>query len=117
MNVTARKSEKNPKVCVVTLTGMLDTQTSSMALPEILGALEQSTMGLLMDLAALDFISSAGISVLLNVRKKAQDSGKKIGLYRAQPPVYKIFKITELDKVLRFFEGEEEAIEGLWQQA
>ena len=116
MNVTARKSEKNPKVCVVTLTGMLDTQTSSMALPEILGALDQSAMGLLMDLTALKFISSAGISVLLNVHKKAQEGGKRVGLYRMQPQVYKVFKIAQMDKVLSFFEEEEDALQTLWPQ-
>jgi stage II sporulation protein AA (anti-sigma F factor antagonist) len=117
MEVMTRTSEKNPKVMVVSLTGNLDTRTSPAARLKIVEALEQSAIGLLMDLSALQFISSAGISVLLDVNKKAQDGGKKVGLCRAQPSVYKLFKITELDKVLRFFEEEEDALQALWPQA
>lgn len=116
MKVTTRRSEKNPKVCVAALAGMLDTQASSTAQSELLGALDQSEIGLLMDLTALKFITSAGISVLLNVRKKAQDGGKRVGLYRMQPQVYKVLKIAQMDKVLALFEEEEDALQTFWPQ-
>ena len=44
----------------------------------------------------------------------AQDVGKPMALVRAQPPVYKIFKVSALDAMFRFFDDEAQAIQTLW---
>ena len=38
-----------------------------------------------------------------------------MALVRAQPSVYKIFKVSALDAMFRFFDNEAEAIQTLWQ--
>jgi anti-anti-sigma factor len=99
MDVKISASEKNPNVTVICLTGRLDSATADATSAQIMEALDRST---------------AGLSILLALRQKADPSGKKMAIIGANPTVYKIFKITALDHVLHFFETEDDAIQALW---
>jgi anti-anti-sigma factor len=114
MDVKISASEKNPNVTVICLTGRLDSATADATSAQIMEALDRSTAGLILNMGALEFISSAGLSILLALRQKADPSGKKMAIIGANPTVYKIFKITALDHVLHFFETEDDAIQALW---
>jgi len=114
MEVTIRAAEQNPKVVVVKLAGHLDSHTAPPAATKMLAALEQSAAGVILDLGALDFISSAGISALIDTQKKAKAAGKQVALIHTHPSTYKIFKIAALDKVFKFYEEEADALQALW---
>jgi len=114
MNIDVTTAQANPSVRIVHLSGRLDGTTSDAAAPTIMDALTQSGAGIIINLAGVDFISSAGLRVVLLLRKKAETDGKRLALIAAQPPIYKIFKISELDKLLHFFEDEAQAIRALW---
>ena len=115
MTVEVRASELNANVKVVQLSGRLDMATADADSPMVMQALEESTAGVICDLAGVDFISSAGTRVLIAASQRAQAAGKQIALIRAQPKVYKIFKVASLDQMFRFFTSESEAVEALWQ--
>jgi anti-anti-sigma factor len=117
IELTVRAAAQNPGVAIVTLSGNLDTHTAPAASAGILDALQQSAAGLILDFAAVDFISSAGISVLIDTQKKAQTAGKQLALVHIRPNLYKIFKIAALDQVFRFFEEESDAMQALWPAA
>jgi anti-anti-sigma factor len=117
MELTVTTAEGNPNVKVVRPVGHLDGVTSDAAAPKVMEALDQSAAGLILDLGAMDFISSAGLRVLLHLRQKAQADGKQLAVVRVLPPVYKIFKIMSLDNVFRFFDEEADAIQALWPTA
>ena len=114
MEVTITDAQANPNVKVVHLAGRLDTATGAAAGQKILAALSQCGAGLILDFAGMDFMSSAGISVLLQLRQHAQAANKQIAIIRSAPAIYKIFKITTLDTMFRFFEDETEALQALW---
>lgn len=113
MGVDTRTSDLNPDVLVVALSGRLDVQTTHADSPVVAQALQQSG-GLIVDMDAVHFISSAGLAMLLSVRQEAERTGKKLAVIRAKPPAYKIFKIAALDGVFRFFESEADAVQTLW---
>lgn len=114
MSVIVRACGQDADVQVVMLSGRLDMAASEAATPGALAAVEQCKKGLIVDLGGVEFISSAGLRALLSVRKKAEAVGKKMGVVRARPAVYKIFKVSGLDAVFSFFEDEDEALKGLW---
>ena len=103
-----------PGVNVVRLSGRLDATTYEAALPVILEALEKGPVGMILNMGSLDFISSAGLRIMIIVWKKATADGKRIAMVDVQPSIYKIFKIAALDKVFRLFDNEGEAIRELW---
>jgi anti-anti-sigma factor len=114
MGIQVSPHPGNPNLNVVQLSGRLDITSAEATSAAMTSALEQSGAGLIVDMAAMDFISSAGLRVLIMLRNKAQAGGKQIGFIHAHPAVYKIFKIAQLDTLLRFFEDDDEAIQALW---
>ncbi len=113
MDIRTAVAVGRPDVKVVLLSGRLDATTSEAAQTLILGALEKGPVGIILQMAHLEFISSAGLRVLLLLSKNAATQGKRVAIVGAQPAIYKIFKIVDLDKSFRFFENEEDAIREL----
>ncbi len=116
MAVEVHTSELNENVKVVQLSGRLDMATADADSPTVMQALEESVAGVICDLAGVDFISSAGLRILIAASQRALAASKQIALICAQPGVYKIFKISSLDQMFQFFKSESEAIEALWPQ-
>ncbi len=114
MNVSAHASEKNPKVAILVLSGRLDTMTSPATLSKLAESLDQSGAGVILDLAGVDFLSSSGLGVLIQLRKKAKADNKNMAVVRPIPAIYKLFKLTAMEKTLNCFEDEDEAIQALW---
>lgn len=109
----ATPSARNPDLHVVPLSGRLDMAAAEAATDVIMDAVGSSPGGAILDLTAVDFISSAGLRLLILARRTAESEGKKLGIIGAQPAVYKIFKVSGLDSVFAFFKTEPEAVEGL----
>jgi anti-anti-sigma factor len=78
----------------VTLRGRLDSQTAPM-LDERLELVLPSTTALLFDMAALEYISSAGIRVLVKARKALEARGGGVAVAHLQPPVRQVIDILK----------------------
>lgn len=98
---------------VVRLSGRLDAMTSGEVQPVLVEALENAASGMILNLGAVDFVSSAGLRTLLILWKQASAHSKSMAVVAAQPSIYKIFKIAALDKIFRFFDDEREALGAL----
>ena len=84
---------------VLKLSGRLDTNTA----PELLKAVEEETDGvkeLRFDLEKLEYISSAGLRVLLAAYKKMQTADGEMTVSNAGEDVREVFKITGFDRTL-----------------
>jgi anti-anti-sigma factor len=114
MVVEVRASRSQPDVSVVSLSGRLDLEAVEADSPALLQALQQSAAGIIVDLGGVEFISSSGLRMLLAADGDAQGSGKRVALVRAQPSVYKIFKVAGLGPKFRFFDDENAAVQALW---
>jgi anti-anti-sigma factor len=114
MDIEVTFTAGKPGVNVVRISGRLDATTFEAAQPVILEALEKGPAGMILEMGSLDFISSAGLRTMLIVWKKAAADGKRIAMVGVQPQIYKIFKISALDKVFRFYDNEGEALGELW---
>jgi anti-anti-sigma factor len=114
MDIEITAATGKPEVNVVRISGRLDAATYEAAQPVILEALGKGPAGLILNMGDLDFMSSAGLRTMLIVWKQATAEGKRIAMVDVQPQIYKIFKISALDKVFRFFDNEGDAIRELW---
>jgi len=113
MAVEARPSQEKPDVGVVLLSGRLDMEAVDADSPKLQETLQQSVRGIVVDLGGVEFISSSGVRMLLAADLDARGSGKTIALARAQPAVYKIFKVAGISDKFRFFDDAEAAARAL----
>ncbi len=77
--------------------GRLDASQADNALEE----LQKLSGPLTLDLGELEYISSAGLGVIMMTYKRLSEAGESFSLTNMQPRVRNILKYSGLDKVLR----------------
>lgn len=96
MTIT-QTTEKNQTI--LTLAGRLDTNTA----PELEAALKpilaQGTE-LVLDFAALEYVSSAGLRVLLTAQKAVQKNATKMTIRHVNDTINDIFELTGFADIL-----------------
>lgn len=95
MNIV--KTQEDGKLTVA-LEGRLDTVTA----PQLEGELRTAVSGiseLVLDLGALDYVSSAGLRVLLSAQKVMNRQGK-MTIRNVKPEILEIFEVTGFTDIL-----------------
>lgn len=88
----------NDTELILTLSGRLDTTTA----PELEAELKASMDGvasLVIDFAALEYISSAGLRVLLSAQKIMNKQGKLV-IRHANETILEVFEVTGFTDIL-----------------
>ena len=98
------------EVLAIDIEGKLDTKTSTPALEELLQLLESSPAKVLISLAPLEFVSSAGLRVILRVAKQVRGYGGELKVSGAQGVVKEVLEISGFDSLLDLYEDEGQAI-------
>jgi anti-sigma B factor antagonist len=87
------REETRSGVLLVTASGRLDSNTAG-ALEAVLPARAQAEAKLILDLADVPYVSSAGLRVLLMGAKAARATGHKLVLTGLSPSVREVFDIS-----------------------
>ncbi|HET7294403.1 MAG TPA: STAS domain-containing protein [Vicinamibacteria bacterium] len=94
---------------VVTLVGRLDTDTSPRAEQALAPILATSPKHVVFDLAGLDFISSAGLRVLLGARKALTGAGSECLLVNMKPQIERVLEVIRSLPGMKIFASASEA--------
>lgn len=108
MNITETPAGR---VTVAALDGRLDTATAGAAEARLLALLGQG--GVVADLTATRYVSSAGLRVLLKLAKQAKAAGAAFAVCGLQPAVKEVFEISGFDRVLSVHGSRDEALAAL----
>jgi anti-sigma B factor antagonist len=92
----------------VTLAGRLDTGTAPQLEAELLPLLGGPIRVLAFDLAELEFITSAGLRVLLAARKTLSDRGGSVAFVNMQPQIQRVAEIVKSLPSFRIFASTKE---------
>ena len=93
----------------VALAGRLDTHTYA-NLDEQLGpVLDSPIHSLVLDLAGLDYISSAGVRSIFKARKALHARGGKVVVVNPQPQIQKVFDMVKAVPLEEIFSSVKEA--------
>ena len=90
--------------------GNLDTNTSSDAEATINEPIDNGSLKLLADFEKLNFISSAGLRVLLATAKKLRGTGGDLRICGLNPTVQEVFDISGFGSILSVCSSESEAL-------
>jgi len=100
-------------VTVVAFVGSLDSKTSPQAQQALDGILAGGGRKLLIDFSALDYISSAGLRVLLGTAKRLSGAGSALRLFGLNESVREVFQISGFLAIFAVCATEADALEGL----
>jgi anti-anti-sigma factor len=100
------------EVKVLAFEGRLDTQTSPDAQQQLIQLIEAGSTKILVNLEKLDYISSAGLRILLLVAKKLKANAGELRICSLNAVVKEVFDISGFDMILPVSASESEALEG-----
>ena len=89
--------------------GRLDTHTYGELDDRLTLVLASNVRSLLLDLAQLEYVSSAGVRSIFRARKLLSGRGGTVVLANAQPQVQKVFDIVKAVPLSEIFRSVEEA--------
>ena len=96
--------ENRPCVFTVKLDGSLDSNTYLVLEKKIDYLIKEGKARLItLDLAALAFISSMGVRVLLKAKKDLRPGGGSLAVIHVPPPIQKVFEIINALPSLQVF--------------
>jgi anti-anti-sigma factor len=105
--------ERQGNALVIAPAGRVDMQSAealrSYLLPRV-DACARAGEPVVLDFANVDYISSAGLRVLMLGAKAAKSAGGTLSVARLQPVVREVFEISRFDKILACFQDVTEAV-------
>lgn len=113
MELTERRAGK---ALVVAAAGRIDMATAEQLKERLMPLVTEAGKkgeSVVLDFSGVEYISSAGLRVLMLAAKEAKSSGGKIAVAAMQPLVKEIFEISRFDKVLACHAGVDDAIAAL----
>jgi stage II sporulation protein AA (anti-sigma F factor antagonist) len=106
MQISTRTSND---IHIVAIAGSLDSTTAPEA-QKSLDAVVAGAKKVALDFSALDYISSAGLRVLLGAAKQLRGSGGKLGMFGLNQSVREVFEISGFATILSVYPSEAEAV-------
>lgn len=108
MQITA--SNENG-VTVLTVVGRMDTNTSPEAEKVISGQIDGGAKRLLLDLAGLEYMSSAGLRALLLGAKKSKATGASLALCGVRPEIKEVLVVSGFVSFFKIHAGKAEGLQ------
>ena len=96
---------------IVRFDGRLDTSTATDALAHFDVLVDDGRELIIADFSAVDFVSSAGLRVLLATAKNIGSSGS-LRLFGLNQEVREVFDVSGFSTILAIFDDEPSALEG-----
>ena len=110
MDITERKTAD---IVTLSLSGRLDTTTSKAFEDRILAHIESGERRIAIDLAELEYISSAGLRVFLLAAKRLDSAQGRIALCALTEPVREVFDIAGFIPIFAIYDSQQEALKDL----
>lgn len=97
------KVSKQNGVTVVTVTGSIDALTAAEVTAFLNTQIEQGENQLVLDFSPVDYVSSAGLRVILGALKETRSQGGDLRLAGAQPGVSKLLQMSGFNTILKIY--------------
>jgi serine/threonine-protein kinase RsbW len=107
------QEEKVGGVTAISLKGRLDAIQSKAVEEKVLSLIDGGARKLLLDLDALEYISSIGLRVFMLAAKRMKVVGGEVAVCRMRDPIRKLFEIAGFLPLFRTFATREEAVAAL----
>ena len=108
MALTVQTTQKALGAYVVIPSGQIDSSTYAILEDELDALLDQNPTLIALDMAAVNYLSSAGIRVILKTKKVITNHNGKLVFMHLQPQIRKVFEIIEALPSMRVFKNIEE---------
>ena len=117
IDFASHKLDDAPGILVLDLTGSLDTQNSEYLMDCVQGHIEDGIDRIILNCAALDFISSMGLGTLIRAMARLKKQGGTVALAGAHGAVADVLRLVRLNRLLNIYGDVGEAAAALRQES
>lgn len=110
MDITTRTVQD---VTIVGVSGNLDSNTSPQAQQALDAIVAGGSRKIAIDFSGLDYVSSAGLRVLLGTAKQLKTNGGALRTFGLNETVKEVFEISGFSTILTIAANEADALKGL----
>ena len=96
---------------ILRIDGRLDAASAPILERKLATLLDEHHYRLLLDFTRIDYLSSAGLRILLSATKKLKEKKGTLILFSLQEEVLEIIKMAGFDKILHICLNEKEALQ------
>jgi stage II sporulation protein AA (anti-sigma F factor antagonist) len=107
------QTERDGKIAIVRLIDRIDSSNAAEAEQAVREVLEAREAGLLLDLSELDYISSAGLRVVLVGAKGMRANGGRFAMSGMKPNIRQVFEISGFLSMLQVHDDRSTALQAL----
>jgi len=111
IEITQGKVGARRDIAMLLVRGYVDTMTCSILLNKITENLNQGTLHIIVDMAQVNYVSSAGWGVFVGEIKGIRERGGDLKIVQMTPEVYDVFEMLEFNRILSYYDSVEEAID------
>lgn len=104
------KDEAKGDLLILRISGRLDAVSSPNAEKKVFDFINSGRYKLLFDFNGVDYLSSAGMRMLLSVTKKLRSLSGKLVIFAVSPGVMDILKMSGFDHVLEIVSTEDDGL-------
>lgn len=97
------EKETQGTMTIIRLKERIDSSVAKEFEEKMMGVAEEQPKGMLVDFSGLDYISSAGLRVLLMTAKKMKSLNGKLALCSMKPNIYEVFEVSGFATMLSVF--------------
>jgi anti-anti-sigma factor len=108
--LTVTPAESTDQVAVLVAAGEIDHDSRDVLSDAATDALQNGASRLVLDLAAVSFCDSGGLSLFLDLHRDTTARGGSLRLACVQPPVLAVIRATNLDRLLPLHPTVEDAV-------
>lgn len=102
--------QEHDDVLVLAPVGRLDSSTAGVFEQTVLGHVDGGRARLVIDFDQLEYISSAGLRVLLMAAKRLRQSGGRLALCAVRPQIQEVFEISGFLSIFTVSDNQAEAL-------
>jgi anti-sigma B factor antagonist len=101
---------ENKTIVRVKIDGYLDSSTFPRLQDQLNQLIEEKQYNFLLDLQDLDYISSAGLGVLMGILREVRNMGGDLKIINMSEKIERVFNLLGFSRLMRIYSKEEEAL-------
>jgi stage II sporulation protein AA (anti-sigma F factor antagonist) len=102
-------------ITIVRPAGRIDSATAKLFEENLLTTIQSRPVKLIIDLSAVDYVSSAGLRVFLVAAKTAKEYGRALAVCSVEPDVRELFDVTGFSSLLGLYATLDDACRAMGQ--
>jgi anti-sigma B factor antagonist len=106
-----------PACAVVALGGKITLEYAQGVREQLRAVVTGGQRFVLVDLAGVTELDSRGLGALISLVKLARERGGAVRCCGAPPPIYAVFELTRLNRILDFYPNQAAALSQAWERA